>query len=157
MKVNKIISSSYDKKQVWILPIVFLFLTVLLTLTQHDKAFIISIGIIFTIAIIGSYFLIPYRIEQSTNNLILKRIFGDMIIPISSIQKIEKIDYEDLKRKLGIGGLLGYYGNYHLQGWGDVRVLAKSSVNLVLIISSNIHPIIISVDDEKELVGLYES
>ncbi len=154
MNENKIISSSYDKKQVWILPLVFVLLTILLTLTQNDKAFVISIGIIFTLAILGSYFLIPYRIEQSTDNLILKRIVGDVIIPIAEIQSIEKIDFTDLQRKLGIGGLLGYYGYYEICGFGKVKVMSKSATNLLVVYSDNYIPIVISIDDINELKDL---
>ena len=154
MNENKIISSSYNKKQVWILPLVFVLLTILLTLTQNDKAFVISIGIIFTLAILGSYFLIPYRIEQSTDNLILKRIVGDVIIPITEIKKIEKIDFTDLQRKLGIGGLLGYYGYYEICGFGKVKVMSKSAKNLLLIYLDNSIPIVISIDDVNELNDL---
>jgi hypothetical protein len=154
MNENKIISSSYNKKQVWILPLVFVLLTILLTLTQNDKAFVISIGIIFTLAILGSYFLIPYRIEQSTDNLILKRIVGDVIIPIAEIQSIEKIDFTDLQRKLGIGGLLGYYGYYEMCGFGKVKVMSKSAKNLLLIYLDNSIPIVISIDDVNELNDL---
>jgi hypothetical protein len=154
MNENRIISSSYNKKQVWILPLVFVLLTILLTLTQHDKAFVISIGIIFTLAILCSYFLIPYRIEQSTDNLILKRIVGDVIIPIAEIQSIEKIDFTDLQRKLGIGGLLGYYGYYEICGFGKVKVMSKSAKNLLLIYLDNSIPIVISIDDVNELNDL---
>ena len=154
MNENKIISSSYNKKQVWILPLVFVLLTILLTLTQNDKAFVISIGIIFTLAILGSYFLIPYRIEQSTDSLILKRIVGDVIIPITEIKKIEKIDFTDLQRKLGIGGLLGYYGYYEICGFGKVKVMSKSAKNLLLIYLDNSIPIVISIDDVNELNDL---
>ena len=154
MNENRIISSSYNKKQVWILPLVFVLLTILLTLTQNDKAFVISIGIIFTSAILCSYFLIPYRIEQSTDNLILKRIVGDVIIPIAEIQSIEKIDFTDLQRKLGIGGLLGYYGYYEMCGFGKVKVMSKSAKNLLLIYLDNSIPIVISIDDVNELNDL---
>jgi hypothetical protein len=129
-------------------------LTILLTLTQNDKAFVISIGIIFTLAILGSYFLIPYRIEQSTDNLILKRIVGDVIIPIAEIQSIEKVDFTDLQRKLGIGGLLGYYGYYEMCGFGKVKVMSKSAKNLLLIYLDNSIPIVISIDDVNELNDL---
>lgn len=154
MNENKIISSSYNKKQVWILPLVFVLLTILLTLTQNDKAFVISIGIIFILAILGSYFLIPYRIEQSTDNLILKRIVGDVIIPIAEIQSIEKIDFTDLQRKFGIGGLLGYYGYYEMCGFGKVKVMSKSATNLLVVYSDNYIPIVISIDDINELNDL---
>lgn len=154
MNIKKIISSSYDIKQVWTLPIVFLILIILLSLTEQDSAFIISIGIIFTIATLGSYFLIPFRIERIPDNLILKRIVGDVIIPITEIKKIEKIDFTDLQRKLGIGGLLGYYGYYEICGFGKVKVMSKSAKNLLLIYLDNSIPIVISIDDVNELNDL---
>ena len=78
-------------------------------------------------------------------------MLGD--VRISEIERVEKVDFTYLRRKFGIRGLLGCYGYYHLEGWGDVEIMAKSSKNLVLIISGNSEPIIISVDDENELLA----
>lgn len=144
----KIISSSYDRKQVWILPLAFVVLT--LISFYIDTALAISLSIVFSIAVFSSILLIPFRVVKDSNSIVLKRILGE--VRITEIERLEKVDFSDLGRKFGIGGLLGFYGYYHLQGWGNVKLMAKSSINLVLIISSISEPIIISVDDVNELV-----
>ena len=80
------------------------------------------------------------------DSIVLRRMLGD--VRISEIERVEKVDFTYLRRKFGIDGLLGCNGYYHLEG--DVKIMAKSSKNLVLIISGNSEPIIISVDDENE-------
>ncbi len=144
----KIIPSSYDRKQVWILPLAFVVLTVISF--YIDTALSISLSIVFSIAVFSSILLIPFRVVKDSNSIVLKRILGE--VRITEIERLEKVDFSDLRRKFGIGGLLGFYGYYHLQGWGNVKLMAKSSINLVLIISSISDPIIISVDDVNELV-----
>lgn len=144
----KIISSSYDRKQVWILPLAFVVLT--LISFYIDTALAISLSIVFSIAVFSSILLIPFRVVKDSNSIVLKRILGE--VRITEIERLEKVNFSELRRKFGIGGLLGFYGYYHLQGWGNVKLMAKSSINLVLIISSISEPIIISVDDVNELV-----
>jgi len=53
--------------------------------------------------------------------------------------------------KFGIDGLLGYYGNYELAGFGKVKLMAKSKEQLVLILSGVHEPLVISVDEVGEL------
>lgn len=144
----KIIPSSYDRKQVWILPLAFVVLT--LISFYIDTALAISLSIVFSIAVFSSILLIPFRVVKDSNSIVLKRILGE--VRITEIERLEKVNFSELRRKFGIGGLLGFYGYYHLQGWGNVKLMAKSSINLVLIISSISEPIIISVDDVNELV-----
>lgn len=144
----KIIPSSYDREQVWIIPSAFLGLTMISI--YIDPALAISFAIIFSIAVLKSILLIPYRIVKESNSIVFKRMLGD--VRISEIERVVKVEFTYLRRKFGIGGLLGFYGYYHLEGWGDVKIMAKSSKKLVLIISGNSESFTISVDDENELV-----
>jgi len=68
-------------------------------------------------------------------------------------KKIEIIDFSDLRRKVGIHALLGYYGYYNLAGFGQVRVMAKAKHELLLIQSTQFEPVVVSVDDSRDFLN----
>ena len=121
---KNVIPSSYDRQTVWFLPLVFLVLLFVLFVANTGWVFQVSMALIFLISSLGSFILIPHQIQQYEKDLILKRLAGDIRISKESIEKIEIIDFSDLRRKIGIHGLLGYYGYYNLAGFGQVRVIS---------------------------------
>lgn len=147
----KTIPSSYDRTSIWIIQVFVTTLVLIALLVQANYAFIISIGLIFLLAISASLVLVPYQIQKDENRLIFKRIAGQIEIQLQDIEKIEILDYADLRRKIGIDGLLGFYGYYELSGFGRVKVMAKSKQQMVLILSSSLEPIVVSVDEVGEL------
>ncbi len=146
-----IIPSSYDRQTVWFLPLVFLLLLFVLFVANTGWVFQVSMALIFLISSLGSLILIPHQLQKDEKQLLLKRFAGDISIKIEDIEKIEIIDFSDLRRKVGIHGLLGYYGYYNLAGFGQVRVMAKAKHELLLIQSTQFEPVIVSVDDRREL------
>ncbi len=151
---KNVIPSSYDRQTVWFLPLVFLLLLFVLFVAKTGWVFQVSMILIFLISSFGSFILIPHQIQQNEKDLILKRFAGDIRIKIEDIEKIEIIDFSDLRRKIGIHGLLGYYGYYNLAGFGQVRVMAKAKNELLLIQSTQFEPVVVSVDDSRELETL---
>lgn len=151
---KNVIPSSYDRQTVWFLPLVFLLLLFVLFMAKTGWVFQVSMILIFLISSFGSFILIPHQIQQNEKDLILKRFAGDIRIKIEDIEKIEIIDFSDLRRKIGIHGLLGYYGYYNLAGFGQVRVMAKAKHELLLIQSTQFEPVVVSVDDSRELETL---
>jgi hypothetical protein len=146
-----IIPSSYDRQTVWFLPLVFLLLLFVLFVANTGWVFQVSMVLIFLISSLGSFILIPHQLYKDEKQLLLKRFAGDISIKIEDIEKIEIIDFSDLRRKVGIHGLLGYYGYYNLAGFGQVRVMAKAKHELLLIQSTQFEPVVVSVDDRREL------
>lgn len=106
----KTIPSSYDRTSIWIIQAFYAVLILVALLVQDNYAFIISLGLIFLLSIAVSLVLVPYQIQKDETKLILKRIAGQIEIKLQEIEKIEIIDYADLRRKIGIDGLFGYYG-----------------------------------------------
>jgi hypothetical protein len=152
---RKIIPSSYDRQTVWFLPLVFLLLLFVLFVANTGWVFQVSMTLIFLISSLGSFTLIPHQLQKDEKQLLLKRFAGDISIKIEDIEKIEIIDFADLRRKVGIHGLLGYYGYYNLAGFGQVRVMAKAKHKLLLIQSTQFEPVVVSVDDSRELETLF--
>ena len=150
----KTIPSSYDRTSIWIIQAFLAVLILIALLVQANYAFIISIGLIFLLSIASSLVLVPYQIQKDETKLILKRIAGQIEIKLQEIEKIEIIDYADLRRKIGIDGLFGYYGYYELSGFGKVKLMAKSKQRMVLILSSQMEPIVVAVDEVGDLQSL---
>lgn len=150
---RKIIPSSYDRQTVWFLPLVFLALLFVLFVANTGWVFQVSMALIFLTTSVGSLILIPLQIQKDEKDLILKRFAGDISINIDAIEKIEVIDFSDLRRKIGIHGLLGYYGYYNLAGFGQVRVMAKAKNELLLIQTSGFEPVVVSVDDSRDFIN----
>ena len=148
---KNVIPSSYNRQTVWFLPLVFLLLLFVLFVAKTGWVFQVSMILIFLISSFGSFILIPHQIQHNEKDLILKRLAGDIRINKESIEKIEVIDFSDLRRKIGIHGLLGYYGYYNLAGFGQVRVMAKAKNELLLIQTSGFEPVVVSVDDSRKL------
>ncbi|MFM6946513.1 MAG: PH domain-containing protein [Flavobacteriales bacterium] len=147
------IASSYDRTSIWIIQVFIANLVLIALLVQANYAFIISIGLIFLFAIAVSFVLVPYRIQLDEKHLLLKRIAANIEFQLEDIEKLEIIEYAELRRKIGIDGLLGYYGYYELSGFGKVKLMAKGKKHLVLILSSTHEPIVISVDEVGELLS----
>jgi hypothetical protein len=150
---KNVIPSSYDRQTVWFLPLLFLALLFVLFVANTGWVFQVSMALIFLISSLGSFILIPHQIQQNEKDLILKRLAGDVRISKESIEKIEVIDFSDLRRKIGIHGLLGYYGYYNLAGFGQVRVMAKAKNELLLIQTSGFEPVVVSVDDSLDFIN----
>lgn len=150
----KTIPSSYDRTSIWIIQAFYAVLILVALLVQDNYAFIISLGLIFLLSIAASLVLVPYQIQKDETKLILKRIAGQIEIKLQEIEKIEIIDYADLRRKIGIDGLFGYYGYYELSGFGKVKLMAKSKQQMVLILSSQMEPIVVAVDEVGDLQSL---
>jgi hypothetical protein len=149
-----LIPSSYDRQTLWFLPLVFLLLLFVLFVAKTGWVFQVSMALIFVISSLGSFILIPHQLQKDEKRLLLKRFAGDINLKIEDIEKIEIIDFSDLRRKVGIHGLLGYYGYYNLAGFGQVRVMAKAKHELLLIQSTQFEPVVVSVDDSRELETL---
>lgn len=78
-------------------PIVSVFLTVLLS-----------------VVILISYGLVPKRIAISDSQILIKNLFGSIVInieEISTLERIEKIGFNI--RTFGVGGLFGYFGYFN--------------------------------------------
>jgi hypothetical protein len=103
----KTIPSSYDRTSIWIIQAFLAMLVLIALLVQDNYAFIISIGLIFILAICASLILVPFQIQM--------------------------------------------HGYYELTGIGRVKLMAKSKQQMVLILSSQLEPIVVSVDDVQDL------
>ncbi len=65
-------------------------------------------------AILIAYGFIPKRIAVSNDQILVKNVFGSVVININEIETIGKIEKIGLNfRTFGIGGLFGYFGYFN--------------------------------------------
>ena len=151
MKMNRqvAIKSSYDFKTKYFIPLVVvaLMITIYLIDKNQDYSTLIGMVILFILAGLFSIFLIPYKILLVNDEFVeLKRVHKNIRIQLSEIVDIDLIDFGNLIRLNGIDGFLGYYGDYESFSHGTIKLMAKSSRNLI-IVCTNEYKIVFSVDD----------
>jgi hypothetical protein len=130
------IKSSYDFETKYFIPLVVvaLMITVYLIDKNQDYSSLIGMVILFILAGLFSIFLIPYRIILIDGEFIeLKRIQNSIKIQLNELIDFDLVNFDDLKRLYGIGGFLGYYGDYESCNHGKIKLMAKSSRNIIVV------------------------
>ncbi|QOW09527.1 hypothetical protein Q73A0000_03680 [Kaistella flava (ex Peng et al. 2021)] len=72
-------------------------------------SFVLMYGVIFI-----SYGFIPKRIAVSNDQILVKNLYGPIVININEIETFNKIEKTGLNlRTAGVGGLFGYFGYFN--------------------------------------------
>ena len=73
------------------------------------SSFVLMYGAVFI-----AYGFIPKRIAVSNDQILVKNLFGSVLININEIETIDKIEKTGLNlRTFGVGGLFGYFGYFN--------------------------------------------
>lgn len=101
------------------------------------------------------YLVRPRKYIVNHNSLIIKRLWNNVQIPHHQILDCRQVSAADMNgtvRTFGIGGLFGYYGNYHNSTIGQMKFYATRFGNFVLIHTLRGEAIILTPDKPKEMV-----
>ena len=112
-------------------------------------------GLLFMVITIVAYAFSTKSIEVDTSNLSINRPFDKVVILLSDIIKIEKIDYKDLSfamRKFGSGGLFGYFGKFWNKQQGSMTWYVTDMKNPVMIETKNGKKIVLTPDDREQFL-----
>ena len=112
-------------------------------------------GLLFMVITIVAYAFSTKSIELNQNDLYVKRPFDKVVILLSDIIKIEKIDYKDLSfamRKFGSGGLFGYFGKFWNKQQGSMTWYVTNMKNPVMIETKNGKKIVLTPDDREQFL-----
>ena len=113
------------------------------------------IGLLFLVITIVTFAFSTKSIELNQNDLCVKRPFDKVVILLSDIIKIQKIDYKDLSfamRKFGSGGLFGYFGKFWNKQQGSMTWYATDMKNPVMIETKNGKKIVLTPDDREQFL-----
>ena len=92
-------------------------------------SFFLMYGVIFI-----SYGFIPKRIAVSTDQILIKNLFGSVVINIKEIETLETLDKIGLNlRTAGVGGLFGYFGYFNGK---DVWYVTNTKKKVKMILNS---------------------
>lgn len=85
-------------------------------------------------AIFIAYGFIPQRIAISSDQILIKNIFGSIVINIMEIESFGKIEKLGLNiRTFGVGGLFGYFGRFN---GGDLWYVTNTHKKVKIILKS---------------------
>ena len=92
-------------------------------------SFILMYGVIFI-----SYGFIPKRIAVSTDQILIKNLFGSVVINIKEIETLGTLEKIGLNlRTAGVGGLFGYFGYFNGK---DVWYVTNTKKKVKMILQS---------------------
>jgi len=92
-------------------------------------SFVLMYGVIFI-----SYGFIPKRIAVSTDQILIKNLFGSVVINIKEIETFGTLDKIGLNlRTAGVGGLFGYFGYFNGK---DVWYVTNTKKKVKMILQS---------------------
>lgn len=118
-----------------------------------DLSYIAIIALILTTYII-SYSFSPKNYSITDEYLIVNRLFSNKKIQLSSIQKIQELNNNELKwsiRTFGVGGLFGYFGKFWVGNLGSMTWYATKRNNAVLI-ETGTKKIIVTPDEQEAFI-----
>jgi hypothetical protein len=109
--------------------------------TFIDQKSILSlvVGIVLILVFILAYAYCPQSYTIEKNQLIIKRIAGDVVIPKSAVKSVNIIHREivrDSIRTFGVGGLFGYYGKFTNSKFGVMKWYIRRMDQLVMLTTS---------------------
>ena len=92
-------------------------------------SFVLMYGVIFI-----SYGFIPKRIAVSTDQILIKNLFGSVVINIKEIETLGTLEKIGLNlRTAGVGGLFGYFGYFNGK---DVWYVTNTKKKVKMILQS---------------------
>ncbi len=100
-----------------------------------DKLLTIVTSTLLFIIFVVIYAYTPREVMLDEKGIVIRRIFGQIIIPYGKIKGVSFIDKLGWKtvRIFGSGGLFGWFGLFYVPEVGEVYVYAKRRDNLVLV------------------------
>lgn len=99
---------------------------------EPEPVFLVTSFVLMYSAIFIAYGFIPKRIALSYDQVLIKNLFGSVLINIKEIEKTVKIEKAGFNlRTFGIGGLFGYFGYFNGKDmWYVTNTLKKVKVIL---------------------------
>jgi hypothetical protein len=115
--------------------------------------------IVFITTIIFGIGYMPIRLEANDEKITLRRLFGALEVPLSTIVEIRQLSKSDIDgsiKTFGSDGLFGYLGKFKNNRLGNYTMYATELNNLILI-KTNENVYIFSCTRYKELIKYVKS
>ncbi len=106
------------------------------TITIGEIAIHCSLLIFFFSILFFSWLFAPTSYTSTDNSLIIHRTLNDVSINLKDVVSIQLLSTQQLKgtiRIVGVGGLFGYFGRFHVPKIGSCTFYSTQRKNLILI------------------------
>jgi hypothetical protein len=103
-----------------------------------------------------SYGFSPKSYEINDNDLVINRLFKNVIIHRSQILNVSKLENKKLSwsiRTFASGGLFGYFGIFWNKEFGNMTWYATKKDKAIMLITSNSKKIILTPDDIDQFIN----
>jgi hypothetical protein len=107
--------------------------------------------ILLLISIAIPYLFSPRDFLITGKYLVIKKVFGEVKIPLEEIEEVKLLEKVKGIRTFGSGGLYGYFGYFHLHEIGSVKMYAARRSKLILIRCKN-KKFVISPENPEEFI-----
>lgn len=127
-------------------------------LKDSGKEFQIITGTIFFLVFVITYSLRPIHYTITENQLIIHRLYKDVVIEKTDIKSVSILDEKKLEwsiRTFGVGGYYGFFGKFANTQMGNMTWYATRKDNTVLIITEENEKIIITPNEPEAFVVDY--
>lgn len=127
-------------------------------LKDSGKEFQIVTGTIFFLVFVITYSLRPIHYTITENQLIIHRLYKDVVIEKTDIKSVSILDEKKLEwsiRTFGVGGYYGFFGKFANTQMGNMTWYATRKDNTVLILTGENEKIIITPNEPEAFVVDY--
>ena len=128
-------SASYDTTTKIISSLTVVGLTIA-TVLAHNR----FVGFMAAAVIILGYVFSPQSYTVVDRVLLVKRLVGEVRIPLNELKEVRAVTPEDLKggiRLWGSGGLFGYYGTFRTSKLGTCRWYVTNRRKMTVVVSAS--------------------
>jgi Bacterial PH domain len=130
---NTLFSASYDSTTKWISAGIFALLLVIAAVIHS-----LVVGCLSALLLVGAYAWSPRGYTISQRSIIVKRLIGNVRIPLDGIRELRIATQDDFRgciRTFANGGLFGYYGQFRTSKLGRCTWYVTSQSNAVVVIA----------------------
>lgn len=106
--------------------------------------------IVLIVPLVYTYMYHPKKYVLGNFDFYIKRPVADIVIHVKDIHEIRNLVDSEMNgaiRTFGVGGLFGYFGNYHSPKLGDFKMYATRKKKLVIIYTRQGDTFVVSPDD----------
>lgn len=121
---------------------------------ESEKTILLAIILILIYGF--SYAFSPKMYEITEDSIIVKRPYRDMVLKLSQIKSISRIDDEQLRytvRTFGVGGLFGYFGKFWNKELGMMTWYATRKNKVIMLITTKDNKIILTPNEPEKFIA----
>ena len=120
---------------------------------EAEPVFLVTSFVLMYGAIIIAYCFVPKRIAVSDSQILIKNVFGSVIININEIKSILRLNKTGFSlRTFGVGGLFGYFGYFNGK---DIWYVTNVQKKVQIILKSG-KKYILSPENPEEFINIVQ-